>query len=92
MKLKEYLDHNGIYAARFARSIGMCTTTFHNILKGHQDIRLSTAIRIEKATHGKVTCQELADDIRIVKNHNAGKKKTIDGKKMQVAKTMYSNF
>ena len=58
MKLYEYLESQSINVAGFARRIGVSNRTMWNILRG-DGIKLSTAMHIEHATDGRVTCQDL---------------------------------
>jgi predicted transcriptional regulator len=58
MRLTEYLEERGMPLAAFARRVDISWPTANNILHG-QDVRLSIAIRVEKFTNGKVTCQDL---------------------------------
>ncbi len=81
MLLKEYLTLNKISVCQFSRYTDISLPTLHNIVRGRKDIRLSTAMTIEKATHGKVTCQDLAGHILHIKRYETqraskGKAKT----------------
>jgi DNA-binding transcriptional regulator YdaS (Cro superfamily) len=58
MKLREYLEKKGIKITSFARQIGVTETTMHNILSG-KDLKLTTALKIERLTEGAVKCCEL---------------------------------
>lgn len=60
MKLRKYLELNGIKHAYFAKQLGITPTRLTIILKEETDILLSTAVAIEKATCGHVTCKDLA--------------------------------
>jgi predicted transcriptional regulator len=55
MDLKSYLDKMGIRPAAFARRVGVSAETIMRILRG-ADFMISTALRIEDATVGKVKC------------------------------------
>lgn len=63
MKLKDYLDSNGIKYHAFAEKIEISPKSLWSILYKGTDMRLSTAMKIENATRGEVTCQELAKEI-----------------------------
>jgi plasmid maintenance system antidote protein VapI len=58
MKLREYIDKYGINISAFARKIGVSRGTLTRILAG-KPLTLEVALKIEKGTEGKVTCQEL---------------------------------
>lgn len=58
MKLREYIDSEGIKLHVFAKKIGVSLKTLHSILEGY-DTRLSVGIRIHTVTKGKVKVQEL---------------------------------
>ena len=64
MKLKEYLEHNNIKGKAFAEFVGISATTLYAYMEGKKDMRLTIAYAIEKATFGKVTCQELAITVK----------------------------
>ncbi len=85
MKLKEYLKLQKYPITRFAEAIGISITTFHNILRGHKDIRLSTAMRIVKATQGIVSFEELAEDIKVIKTYEAQRRQPKRRKKQSVS-------
>lgn len=59
VKLKEYLDKWQTPIMAFARKVGVTAPTIQTVLKDSCDIHLSTAIAIEQATDGMVTCKEL---------------------------------
>ena len=61
MKLSEYLEHRGISARKFAEKAKISPPTIRNAIKG-KDIWLSTALKIEKASEGKVKCKDLIDE------------------------------
>jgi DNA-binding transcriptional regulator YdaS (Cro superfamily) len=58
MKLEQFLTATGLSTKEFADQIGTHRNTILNALLGH-DIRVSTAVAIEKATFHKVTCAEM---------------------------------
>lgn len=58
MKLKEYFDRYHTPKAIFARMIGVTPATIYAILQGH-NIFLDLALKIQDATHGEVTCEDL---------------------------------
>lgn len=58
MNLKEYLDETGCTLTKFAKRANMSVQTIRNILDG-KDMYLSIASKIEVATKGNVTCQDL---------------------------------
>jgi DNA-binding transcriptional regulator YdaS (Cro superfamily) len=63
MKLKEYLDDYGIKYLAFAEKVKLNPKTLRDIING-ADMKLSTAIKIEDATKGEVTCRDLANNIK----------------------------
>jgi transcriptional regulator with XRE-family HTH domain len=63
MDLKKYLKSKGISIAFFARELGVSQQTLHGIYRGHE-ISLSTAIKIEELTEGKVACKDLIKKIK----------------------------
>ena len=85
MRLKEYLDTRKIHYNKFAKQVNISLTTFYSIVSGHKDIRLSTAYKIEKATEGLVTCQDLACEIKVIKEYAMQKNRTTFPKKVEKA-------
>lgn len=63
MRLKQYLFEKDYKRYEFAEKAGITEKSLWNILRG-QDIKLSLAMKIEEATEGLVTCQDLAQDIK----------------------------
>lgn len=61
MQLREYLDKQDLSMEDAAKKLGVAYGTIHNLLNG-RDIKLSIAMRIEKATQGKVTCKDLFEN------------------------------
>jgi len=61
MKLKEYLDVNGLKMYAFADRLNIPYKTLWTLLK-KGDMKLSLAIKIEEATQGQVTCRELLQE------------------------------
>ena len=59
MKLDEYLFRNKKQYNDFADEIGISYRTLWSILNKNSDMKLSVAVRIERATKGAVTCIEL---------------------------------
>ena len=60
MKLKDFFTHADITMVDFSKKTGICLRTFYNIYEG-RDIKLSVALKIQKATHGIVKCEDLLD-------------------------------
>lgn len=58
MRLKQYLDNNGISGAEFARMIGTSQVTVHRYTKGLRFPYPETIAKIHKATKGKVTVRD----------------------------------
>ena len=82
MMLDEYLFRNKKKYNAFADEIGITYRSLWNILNNGSDMKLSVALKIEKATKGEVTCIELLpksflDDLA---DKNSGSKKTPDKK------------
>lgn len=72
MKMKEYLDTNGLKGKAFAASLGLTYATIYNIIyKG--GCKLSTALAIEKATRGKVRVEDLMERERTPVKRNEKK-------------------
>jgi DNA-binding transcriptional regulator YdaS (Cro superfamily) len=59
MDLKTYLAENKLSQGRFAQKIKVGILTIHRVIKEKGTVSLPLALKIEKATKGKVTCQEL---------------------------------
>lgn len=59
MKLSEYLEDVGIPQSVFAKKLGVSPGTVHKIMREKGNFYLSTALKIEDLTGGKVTCREL---------------------------------
>lgn len=68
MKLRDYLDENGVSIAKFARLLDISTGTINNILDGERDLRLSIAVRIESFTKNQVKCKDLLPE-KFTKKH-----------------------
>lgn len=58
MKLREYLEATKLKQEIFAKHVGITHRTLVNALLG-KEVKLSTAIKIEKATCGAVTCHDM---------------------------------
>lgn len=65
MKLERYLKEFCINKHEFSKKLGVSYPTMANILDGKRDMHLSTAIRIEEITEGKVTCKDLVNPFAI---------------------------
>jgi predicted transcriptional regulator len=61
MYLTAFLEDTGIPVTKLARKAGIHEGTLYNVLKG-RDVRLSIAIKIEKATKCRVSCNELYEE------------------------------
>lgn len=62
MKLKEYLDMNGIKYSFFAEKLKITRQAFHKILHGQMKVSLIMAKKIVEQTSGKVTYEDLIFD------------------------------
>jgi len=49
----------------FSKKLGVSYPTMTNIVQGKGDIHLSTAVRIEELTEGKVTCKDLVNPLAV---------------------------
>ena len=58
MKLSEYLIKYGITKAKLCKDANILPQTLYNLFKG-KGLQLKTAVNIEKATKGMVTCKDL---------------------------------
>jgi predicted transcriptional regulator len=67
--LKKYILLNEIPIKDFAKTLDVSKGTLYNILEQGLDMRLSLAMRIEKLTFGKVTCEDLMKGVRHRDNH-----------------------
>jgi len=61
MKLKKYLEENGIKKSFFAKKIGVDPTHFSRWLNGSTIPRLDYILKIEEATDGLVTSKDWMD-------------------------------
>jgi DNA-binding transcriptional regulator YdaS (Cro superfamily) len=59
MDIYDYLVENEISQTSFAGTIGIHVMTLHKIMKLGGTPSLETALKIEAASHGKVTCKDL---------------------------------
>lgn len=65
MKLVQYLQQNNLKQKEFAKKIGVSCATISNLVAMKFDIHLSTALSIEEATEGQVTCKDLLVKVKI---------------------------
>lgn len=59
MRLEEYIEEFGISPPKLAKKANVSALTIRNIMQEKKDIQLSTALKIEAATKGQVTCREM---------------------------------
>lgn len=59
MRLDQYLEDFGSTVSNIARKANLNPMTVRNILNEKKDVLLSTALSIENATKGQVTCREM---------------------------------
>jgi len=59
MDLSQYLEDKDISQRQFAMKIGITAVTLNRIIKKINIPKLETALKIEKETYGKVTCEDL---------------------------------
>lgn len=60
MTLSDFLSAKGLKPAAFARTVGLSASTVTRILDGSRRPTLDVALKIVRATDGKVSCEELA--------------------------------
>ncbi len=58
MKLKEYLDSHCVNMKQFCKKADVSSNTLYKLISGGEVV-LSVALRVERATEGRVTCQEM---------------------------------
>jgi len=68
MKLKDYLEEEGIKKVVFARKVGITPTTLNTLISGAKDITLSLACRIEDLTDGEVKCRDMVN-LKFIKRY-----------------------
>jgi hypothetical protein len=73
MRLKEFLQLNKIKGEIFAKHAGITHRTLMYALSG-KDVKLDTAMKIEKATCGAVTCYDMHLDKNNDHTNNANNK------------------
>lgn len=61
MKLDDYLYKHRLTQEKFAKMVGISHRTFIRIRDGY-DLKLTTAIKIVKATNGEVSYEDLANE------------------------------
>ena len=62
MKLKEYLQQRGSIEA-MSKTLGISRTWLSLVANGHQPPSAALAVKIEAATKGKITRQQLRPDL-----------------------------
>ena len=62
MKLTEFIEDTGTPIAKLAKKAGVSTQTLHNLLGG-RDVKASTLVKVQRATKGKVTCEEIYEEL-----------------------------
>jgi len=82
MELRDYLYKNRITQVDFAREMKISYKTLWGIINKESDMKLSLALRIEKATKEEVTCKELLPESFLLDlmDKNFDSKKTSDKK------------
>jgi predicted transcriptional regulator len=68
MNLREYFEETGTSVVNFAKKAGVSKLTIHNLLGG-RDVRMSIAVKIQRATKGKVKCEDLYEEILSLKKN-----------------------
>lgn len=74
MDLREYLDFKKMTHAEFAKIIHVSPVTLSNYLCGRRRPLIEIAVRIERATSGKVTLHDLLENWVKMKGSKNGKK------------------
>jgi predicted transcriptional regulator len=64
MKLREYLDDEGIRYKSFAMKMGICEPTLQKIMKPGYNPRIDIVNKIERLTHGKVKYKDWLEGIQ----------------------------
>jgi transcriptional regulator with XRE-family HTH domain len=64
MKLKAWLNKEGLSKTEFAKKVGITRHALYLYLKGKRQPRLDIALRIEEATNGEVTVKDLISPFR----------------------------
>jgi len=64
MKIDEFLKTEDISIRKFAKKAGITAPTLTRALKG-EDIRLSVAMKIERASQGRIKCQEILNEKKL---------------------------
>lgn len=80
MDIQDYLIENEISQTDFAAIVGVHLITLHNIVKKGGTPSLETALKIEKASDGKVTCE----DLLLIRKNKYRKPRTLRAPKKQV--------
>lgn len=73
MKLREFIETTKLKGEVFAAHVGITHRTLMNALAG-KEVKLTTAMKIEKATCGAVTCHDMYLDQCDDKPDNKSKK------------------
>lgn len=61
MKLKDYIEKNNLSVQKLSEATGIPHPTLLSYVHGKHEVSLKNALKIEKATLGAVTCEDLAD-------------------------------
>lgn len=64
MRLEQYVEEVGISPPKLAKKAGVSPLTIRNVMNHKQGIQLITAIKIEDATKGQVTCREMLPQVQ----------------------------
>lgn len=59
MRLEEYLEEFGTTIPKLAKKANLSAITVRDVVNQRRDPQLSTALSIEVATKGQVTCREM---------------------------------
>ena len=62
MDLKDYLKMEDLSGANFARKIGVSTSLIALLVKKKRDTTVTTALKIQKQTKGKVRVRDVIPD------------------------------
>lgn len=66
MRLEEYLEEFGTTIPKLARKANLSAITVRDVVNQRRDPQLSTALSLEAATKGQVTCREMLPESLLV--------------------------
>lgn len=66
MRLEEYLEEFGTTVPKLAKKANLSAITVRDVVNQKRDPQLSTALSLEAATKGQVTCREMLPEALLV--------------------------